>query len=110
MNNVGSSSSPLPDARHRREAAWRLWKAPGIAWLALLALFAANLCFAYLPLGVGNVALSLLIAAMMIAVLVTFLMDLQHSQILTRIIAAAGLFWTILMFALTFCDYLSRHY
>jgi hypothetical protein len=29
---------------------------------------------------------------------------------LTRIVAAAGLFWVVLMFALTFSDYLSRHY
>ena len=34
---------------------------------------------AYLPLGAGNIAPSLLIAAMMIAVLGTFLMDLRHS-------------------------------
>lgn len=110
MSNGRSSSPPLPNTGEQRVAAWRLWKAPSIAWLALIVLFAANLFFAYLPLGAGNVALSLLIAAMMIAILVTFLMDLQNSKILTRIVAGTGLFWTILMFALTFCDYLSRHY
>ena len=110
MSN-GRSSSPSPaNTGEQRVAAWRLWKAPSIAWLALIVLFAANLFFAYLPLGAGNVALSLLIAAMMIAILVTFLMDLQNSKILTRIVAGTGLFWTILMFALTFYDYLSRHY
>lgn len=87
-----------------------LWKGPAAAWLALIALFAVSLGSAYLPLGAGNVTLNLFIAAIMTAVLVTFLMDLRRSNSLTRIVAAAGLFWIALMFALTFTDYLSRHY
>jgi cytochrome c oxidase subunit IV len=87
-----------------------LWKGPAIAWLALLALFAASLGSAYLPLGAGNVTLNLLIAAAMVGVLATFLMDLQHANQLTRIVAIAGPFWLVLMLALTFSDYLSRHY
>jgi caa(3)-type oxidase subunit IV len=46
----------------------------------------------------------------MIALLVTFLMDLKNARAIIRIVAAAGLFWAILMFALTFNDYLSRSY
>ncbi|MGO9949276.1 MAG: Caa(3)-type oxidase subunit IV [Steroidobacteraceae bacterium] len=88
----------------------RLWKGPGLIWLVLIVLFAVSLGSAYLPLGTGNVAINLLIAAVMIALLVTFLMDLRNSKALIRIVAAAGLFWTILMFALTFNDYLSRYY
>ena len=102
------------DATARRsmigEFKWRLWKGPAIAWLALMVLFARNLVRLILPLGAGNVAVNLAIAAVMMALLVTFLMDLQNSPALTRIVAAAGLFWTILMFVLTFSDYLSRHY
>jgi len=90
--------------------AWRLWKGPAFIWLLLIALFAVSLGSAYLPLGTGNVAINLLIAAVMIALLVVFLMDLRNSKALIRIVAAAGLFWTILMFALTFNDYLSRYY
>jgi caa(3)-type oxidase subunit IV len=93
-----------------RQRTRALWKGPAIAWLALLALFAGTLGLAYLPLGAGNVAVNLFIAALMIAVLATFLMDLRHATILTLIVAAAGLFWAVLMFALTFSDYLSRHY
>ena len=90
--------------------AWRLWKGPGLIWLVLIVLFAVSLGSAYLPLGTGNVAINLVIAAVMIALLVIFLMDLRNSKVLIRIVAAAGLFWTILMFALTFNDYLSRYY
>ena len=97
--------------RQRNSAlAWRLWKGPGLIWLALLVLFAVSLGSAYVPLGTGNLAINLLIAAIMIALLVTFLMDLRNARTMIRIVAAAGLFWTILMFALTFNDYLSRSY
>lgn len=87
-----------------------LWKGPGLVWLALIVLFAASLGSAYLPLGAGNVMLNLLIAVVMLGLLATFLMDLLNASMLIRIVAAAGLFWTIFMFALTFNDYLSRHY
>jgi len=88
----------------------RLWLGPSAAWLALLVLFAASLGSAYLPLGAGSVALNLAIAAVMLAVLTTFLMDLRNSAVITRIVAAAGLLWMIIMFSLTFADYLSRSY
>jgi caa(3)-type oxidase subunit IV len=87
-----------------------LWKGPLIAWTVLLALFALTLYSAYLPLGTGNVALNLAIAALMLVILVVFLMDLRNANALLRIIAGAGLFWTAIMFALTFCDYFSRSY
>jgi caa(3)-type oxidase subunit IV len=102
-------SSPI-DYQEWRRSAWQLWKGPSVAWLALIALFAANLSLAYLPLSSGNLAPSLAIAALMIAVLSTFLMGLRNSNALIRIVAGAGLFWTSLMFLLTFCDFLSRHY
>jgi cytochrome c oxidase subunit IV len=88
----------------------RLWKSPAIVWFALVVLFGASLGSAYLPLGSGNIVANLLIAAIMIGVLVTFLMDLKNSSALIRVVAAAGLFWAVLMFVLTFNDYLSRHY
>jgi caa(3)-type oxidase subunit IV len=93
-----------------RQSTRALWQGPTIAWLVLLVLFAGTLGSAYLPLGDGNVAVNLLIAAVMIAVLAIFLMNLRNATMLTRIVAAAGLFWVVLMFTLTFSDYLSRHY
>jgi cytochrome c oxidase subunit IV len=96
--------------RNDRHFPWRLWKAPAIAWLALIILFAITLGSAYVPLGAGNIAVNLVIAALMVGVLVIFLMDLQNAAVLTRIVALSGIFWTVLMFTLTFNDYLSRHY
>ncbi len=88
----------------------RLWAGPLAVWVVLIILFAATLGSAYLPLGTGNVAINLAIAVAMVAVLATFLMDLRNSTALIRIIAAAGGFWIIIMFSLTFADYLSRSY
>jgi cytochrome c oxidase subunit IV len=88
----------------------RLWNGPLLVWLALIALFAVTIVSAYLPLGAFNVALNLLIAAVMIVLLVTFLMDLRRSSTLLHLLAGAGLFWSLFMFALTFADYATRHY
>lgn len=96
MNNGGSSR--------------RLWIGPLAAWVVLMILFAATLGSAYLPLGTGNVAINLAVAAAMIAVLAVFLMDLRNATVLIRLIAAAGGLWIIIMFSLTFADYLSRFY
>ena len=104
------SLSPIRESQAWRRSIWQLAKVPSLAWLTLMVLFVANFLLAYLPLAVGNLAPSLGIAALMIAVLGTFLMDLRNSKALTRIVAGAGLFWTSLMFVLTFCDFLSRHY
>ena len=88
----------------------QLWFGPGVAWLILLALFALNLFSSYVPLGVGNLVANLVIAAMMIAIVFVVLMDLKNAKALIRVTAASGLLWLIFMFALTFNDYLSRHY
>ena len=87
----------------------RLWRGPALAWAVLILLFAVSLGSAYIPLGAGNAVVNLSIAAVMAIVLAVFLMDLRSSQVLVRIVAIAALFWLILMFALTFSDYLSRN-
>jgi caa(3)-type oxidase subunit IV len=88
----------------------RLWKEPAAVWLILIVLFAITTASAYVPLGTLNIALNLAIAAAMIAILVTVLMDLRRSSVLIHILAGAGLFWTVFLFALTFTDYATRHY
>ncbi len=88
----------------------QLWIGPLEAWGVLVILFAVTLGSAYLPLGTANVVINLAIAAAMVAVLATFLMDLRNSTALVRIIAAAGGLWIIIMFSLIFVDYFSRSY
>jgi hypothetical protein len=96
--------------QHREtDASWHIWKAPSLAWLALMALFLVSLTWAYRPIVSGLFAVNLVIAALMVALLVAFLMDLRNAKALIIIVATAGLFWTMFMFVLTFTDYLSRH-
>lgn len=96
---------------HREtDTSWHIWKGPGLVWLALIALMIASLVWAYWALIPGHFTVNLVIAVAMLALLATFLMDLRNAKALIRIVAAAGVFWLIIMFVLIFTDYLSRHY
>lgn len=98
------------ESRENQRLAWYLWQGPGLIFVALIIFGAISFGTAYIHLGTGNIAVNLLIAAIMVGLLVTFLMDLRNATALVRVVAAAGLFWLIFMFALTFSDYLSRYY
>ncbi len=88
---------------------WRhLYGGPAAVWLILLILLAATCWSAFFPLGSYNAALNLAIAAIMLFLLAAFLMNLDNASALMRLVAGAGLFWAIFLFALTFTDYLSR--
>jgi cytochrome c oxidase subunit 4 len=92
----------------RVPSVWDLAKQPLALWLVLLMLLAVSAASAYVQLGPFNAVLNLLIAAVMIFLLATFLMNLRWSSALVRIIAASGLFWLAFLFVLTFTDYFSR--
>jgi len=91
-------------SRSRRE----IWLEPLLVWLVLLAILAASAWSAFLPLGAFNPTVNLLLAALMLLVLATFLMDLRNAKSVLRLVAAGGLLWVVFLFALTFTDYLSR--
>ncbi len=95
-------------ADDRVPSLWDLAKGPLAVWAVLLVLLAISAGSAYMPLGRFNAAVNLLIAAVMILLLATFLMNLRWSNALVRIIAASGLLWLAFMFILTFTDYFSR--
>jgi len=86
----------------------RLWIGPGAVWVALLLLLAATVGVAYLPLGIFNTIISLIIAAVKVTLVMVFFMELQSSSALIRLAALAGMFWLILLFSLTAGDYLTR--
>ena len=80
-----------------------------LTWLALLALVALTLGLAYVPLGAFNIVVALGIAAVKAALVVTIFMKLFRSPVLTRVAAAAGLFWLAILFSLAATDYLTRN-
>lgn len=91
-----------------RQSSAALWKGPAAAWLVLIVLFGVSLGSAYLPLGAANMAINLVLGAVMVTILAAYLMNLRHAEALLWLFAGAGLLWIVIMFTLTFSDYLSR--
>jgi len=79
-----------------------------LAWMALLALLAATLMLAYVPMGTFNLVVGLGISVLKTLLVVVLFMKLLDSGHLVRFTAAAGLFWLALLFALGATDYLTR--
>ena len=85
-----------------------LWRGPVAVWLLLLILLAVTVTSSFVPMGVANTVVNLVIAAVMLMLLGFYLMDLVSMTALIRLAAASGLLWIIFMFTLTFADYWSR--
>jgi len=88
-------------------------KAPSVAslvatWGALLALLAVTTASSYLDLGAGNTVLNLVIAAIKVALIAVFFMQLGRSDAAVRIAAVAALFFLLILAFLTFGDILTR--
>lgn len=97
----------LPKGDHsdrRRE----IWIRPLLTWIALCVLLAATCTLAYVPLGAGNLPLSLCIAAIKASLVGVVFMRLFEPNPINRLAAAAGLIWIFVMFLLIFADYLTR--
>lgn len=79
-----------------------------LTWVGLLALLAATLVLAYVPMGSLNLVVALAISVLKTLLVVVLFMKLWDSAHLVRFTAAAGLFWLALLFALGSTDYLTR--
>ena len=91
-----------------QKSAWALWRRNLLVWAALLALLGLTLGLAFVQLGGLNIVVALGIAGLQVALLGLFFMDLLRSNALLRLAAVAGLFWLVILFALTLSDYLTR--
>jgi len=92
------------------QSTWRLWLKPSLIWLALLVLLAITVGSAYIPLGIFNGIINYSVAAAKAALVLIFFMHLDRSRALIRLTAAAGVFWVIFLFSLSFGDYLTRNW
>jgi cytochrome c oxidase subunit IV len=86
----------------------QLWIRNGSILLVELVLLAISITAAYIPMNNYNSAVNLTIAGIMAVIGLLFFMDLIHDTALLRLAAAAGFFWLIIMFPLTFADYFTR--
>jgi cytochrome c oxidase subunit IV len=80
------------------------WK----TFAALMFLLVATVGAAYIDLGILNLPLALLIAAIKAIIILAFFMHLLHASRVLWLFAGAGLVWFLIMIALTFGDYLTR--
>ena len=85
-----------------------LWVRNGSILLVEFVLLAISITAAFIPMGGYNTAVNLTIAGIMALIGLLFFMDLIHDTVLLRLAAAAGFFWLIIMFPLTFADYFTR--
>jgi len=79
-----------------------------ISWAALMALLTATVLLSFVPMGVGNLAASLLIAVMKAAIIMAVFMKLGSHAPLHRLAVAMLAIWLALLIGLTFADYVTR--
>jgi cytochrome c oxidase subunit 4 len=77
-------------------------------FVALMALLAATVGVAYLHFGRLNVLAALTIAVIKALLIILYFMHLRYSSRILWIFAGAGFFWLLILFGLTFGDYLTR--
>jgi cytochrome c oxidase subunit 4 len=77
-------------------------------FLALMAGTYLTVQAAFLDLGRANVIVAITIAVIKATLVVLFFMHVRYSTRLTRVVAASGIFWLLILFSLTFGDYLTR--
>ncbi len=86
----------------------RLWFRNGTILLAEFILLGMSYWAAFAPLGGYNTTVNVVIAALMALMGLLFFMGLLRERTLLRLAATGGVFWLIIMFALTFADYFTR--
>jgi cytochrome c oxidase subunit 4 len=87
---------------------WDIYRAPLLTWVALCLLLATTCALAYVPLGQGNLPISLCIAALKATLVAWVFMRLSQGNALNRLAAAAGPIWIFVMFLLIGADYFTR--
>ena len=85
-----------------------LWVRNGSILAVEFVLLAIQVWAAFLPMSGYNTAVNMGIAGVMALIGLLFFMELIHGPVLLRLAAAAGFFWLVIMFPLTFADYLTR--
>lgn len=81
-----------------------------LVFLALMALTVTTVAISYLDMGEWNFLVAMLIAVFKASLVVWYFMHLNQASSLTKLFAGAGLFWMMILMAITLSDYLSRHW
>jgi caa(3)-type oxidase subunit IV len=85
-----------------------IWLKPLLTWACLCVLLAATCTLAYVPMGSGNLPVSLVIAALKAGLVGAVFMRLAEDTPLHRLAASTGPIWIFIMFVLMGADYFTR--
>ena len=77
-------------------------------FLTLLVFTAVTVFAAMRDFGALNTPVALLIAVTKASLVITFFMAVRYNTPLTKVVAVAGFFWLLILFALGMSDYASR--
>ena len=75
---------------------------------ALMVLTAITVAVAWVDLGTLNIVVALGVAVFKASLVVLYFMHLKYSSKLTWIVVGAGLFWLVILLAITMVDYTTR--
>lgn len=76
---------------------------------ALMLLLVLTVAVSFVPLGPFGVVAALLIAVTKATVIALFFMHVRYSSNLTKMLAGTGAFMLLILFVLTFSDYVTRN-
>jgi cytochrome c oxidase subunit IV len=79
-----------------------------LTWVGLMILLGLTFASSYIPMGPWNSVANLGISCAKALLIAMFFMHLRHAGALLRIVAATGLLWLALLFALSGSDYATR--
>ena len=79
-------------------------------FIALMVLTVLTVAASRIDIGVFNTPLAMAIAILKAALVILFFMHVIHSTRLTWVVILSSILWLIVLFALTFADYLTRHW
>ena len=82
-----------------------------VVFAALMVLLVVTVAVAfYVHAGDLNLIIALVIATIKAALVVLYFMHVKYASRLTKIFVTAALLWLAILFALTFADYVTRHW
>jgi len=82
-----------------------------MVWLALMiGTITTYLVAEYVDIGPWNIVVALLIAGTKMTLVIYFFMHVKFDDALTRLFAAAGFIWLIILLVLTLADYFTREW
>ena len=93
----------------RPSRSW-IWRTQFVVWLTLVVLLTVTGAVAFVPLGDGNLPLSIAIGMIKAIVIALFFMNLRKSNGLIVLASLSGFVFLFALFLLTFGDYLTRRH